>query len=200
MKLLETTPRTLVLAFAAATLLTSGCGVCRRAAMLYQPPPPVAPLGTLSDPNWQIQEANAEASDFVIYQHEFTMNSVRLNMAGEDHVKQIAARLRSDQSPPVVIERSMTTARENTEFKYPIHPNPDLDMRRREVVVACLVELGIPDADQRVVVAPAFAEGYEATEATRAYYRGLMGNYGYGGYGGGFGGGGFGPFSGFGGF
>ncbi len=179
------------------TLLYSGCGYCQRARMFYQPPPPANPLGAHVDPLWKIQEANAEASDFVIYQHEFELNGTRLNTAGEDHVKEVAARLNAGQDMQVLVERSMTTAREDTEFKYPVHPNPELDMKRREVIVRSLAVMGVPDAEQRVVVAPSMAEGFKATEAQRSYSQALQGGGQFGrGYG--FGGGFFGPFSGFG--
>lgn len=153
---------------------------------------PEAPLGSISDSIWQRQEHNAEASDFVVHQHEFAKNSARLNLAGEDHVKQIALRLGRGQNFPVVIERSMMTAKAETEYRYPVHPNPELDMQRRAVVARALSVMGVGDADQRVVVAPAFAEGYRANEAIRAYYRAMFmgGGFGGGGFGGGVGGGG----------
>ena len=160
----------------------------------YHPRYVMPPLGSISDEIWQRQEHNAEASDFVVYQHEFKLNGIRLNWAGEDHVKQIAMRLQSGQDFPVVIERSVTTAREDTTYKYPVHPNPELDLRRREVIVQALLAMGVTDADERVVVAPAFAQGFKATEAAATYLRGIMGGAGGGGggFGGGGGGGGFG--------
>lgn len=168
---------------AALLLLAPGCVRNRIAA---------TPLGTISDSIWQNQEHNAEASEFVVYQHEFQLNGARLNTYGEDHVKQIALRLSQGQNFPVVVERSNTTARANTEYQYPVHPNPQLDLRRRDVLVRALAAMGVGDAEQRVVVAPAFAEGYRANEAIRAYQRGINGYGGRGfGYGGGFGGGGF---------
>jgi len=133
---------------------------------------PPNPLGYAADPIWQLQEINGEASDFVIYDHEFVGDTTRLNTAGEDHVKQIAVRVQ--ETPfPVVVERSMSSIRETDVYKFPVHPNPALDNRRREVVVQLLVAMGVPDADQRTVVAPAIAEGLDSIEAERAYYRAL---------------------------
>jgi hypothetical protein len=177
------------------TALASGCAHRRLARQLYQAPPPPGPLGTLTDPVWENQEANAEAADYVVYQHEFDVGTARLNEQGENHVTQIAERLYAGQDSPVVVERSMTTARDNTEFEYRIHPNPNLDMRRREVVTRSLAKMGVVDAEERVVVAPAFSPAASATEAAGAYQQGFAG----GRLGGGYGGGGFGPFSGFGG-
>ncbi|MEE2707723.1 MAG: hypothetical protein VX988_11780, partial [Planctomycetota bacterium] len=51
--------------------------------------------------------------------------------------------------------------------------NPRLDFKRREVVVRALAQMGIPDADQRVVIAPAFAQPYTSREAERAYRGGV---------------------------
>ncbi len=163
-------------------VLSGGCHYLHKVQAVYQPPPPVEPLGTKSDAIWRVQEANAEASDFVVHQHEFAYNGHKLNMAGEDHVKQIAYRLRQGQDFPVVIERSLTTVRQGTQFRYPIHPNPELDMKRREVVVRALTAMGVEDAEQRVVVAPAYVPGMKATEEAAAYRR-AIGQRGYQGFG-----------------
>ena len=182
----ETSPTT-ILWICALVLLTAGCQCHPSAHSLYRSPTTL-PLGAQSDTMWQRQEANAEASDFVVYQHEFELNGIRLNTDGEDHLKQIAARLHGSVDLPVIVERSMTAVRADSEFKYPVNPDPELDMQRRDVVVRCLVAMGVDDADQRVVVAPSLAAGAKATEASRGYYQGLNqgGNFGagYGGFGG----------------
>lgn len=170
-------------------LVAAGCesGPCGSRAGRPSP----ASLGALSDPIWQNQEVNAEHSDFVVHQHEFTRDAEWLNTAGEDHVKQIAVRLLSGQDARVVVERGMMSARADTEFQYPVHPDPQLDMRRREVVVRSLAAMGVRDADERVMVAPDIAQGITGNEAEAAYARGLSsGTYGAPGLGGlgGFGG------------
>jgi hypothetical protein len=164
----------LILALCATSWALSGCQHCALTHSCYQSPP-VEPLGCKNDVIWKRQEAAAEASDFVVYQHEFVLNGTTLNEAGEDHVKQIAARLTAGQDLPVVVERSNTTAREDTEYKYPVHSNPEMDLQRREVLVRCLTAMGINDAEQRVLIAPAYAAGVKATEAQSAYNRGLQG-------------------------
>ena len=147
-----------------------------------------APQGALSDPIWIAQEENAEPSKFVLYQHEFAYNQARLNWAGEDHLKQIAARLHAGQNYPVMVERSDTSKLDHTEFKYPVNLSPNLDMHRRAVVVQALTALGIPDAEQRVVVSPALVRGQHDIEAERSYLRQYNYGGGMGGFGGGFGG------------
>ncbi len=168
-------------------LLFAGC----QWRQYYAPPSP-QPLGTLSDPVWQNQESNAEMADFIIYEHEFQRDAEWLNTAGEDHVKQIAARLLGGQDARVVVERSMSSARDETEFGYPVHPNPELDLRRRDIIVRSLAAMGISDADERVLVAPSFAQGITGNEAEAAYRTGLTGGT--------FGAPGIGRFGGFGGF
>ncbi len=189
-----------ICALCSASLLMSGCGHYELAKHLYQPPEPQYPVGKrVIDPIWRMQEANAEASKFVVHMHEFGLEDAQLNWAGMDHVKQIAVRLRAGQDFPVVIERSLSSAKEGTEYQYRVHPNPELDMERREVIVRSLSALGVPHADERVVVSPAFTPGYMQNEAEQAYntgYSGSMGSGGsgrgignvgnYGGFGGGF--------------
>lgn len=182
-----------------AVLLITGCQGGPRVPLYYNAPSVEPPLGTISDPIWQAQEDNAEPSKFVVYQHEWDLNTLRLNTGGEDHVKQIAARLISGQNFPVLVERSDTTIREYTEFKYPVHPNRELDLARRAIIVQSLVAMGITDAEQRVIVSPALTPGFTEGEAERAYIRGMHNNMWGGGFGGGFGGsfgGGFGGFGG----
>jgi hypothetical protein len=174
--------RLLLVSAGAILVIASGCQGWRH--HYFDPTP--APLGALSDPVFQNQIANAERSDFVVYQHEFQGQTEMLNTFGKDHVKQIAYRLRSGQDAQVLVERSMMSAREGTEFGYRVHPDPELDMRRRDIVVRSLLAMGVADADQRVVVAPALTPGFTADEAESAYRTGL-GGWG-GGPGGGFGG------------
>jgi hypothetical protein len=154
----------LLLVAVLSTLAAAGCG----GSGACTPPP----LGTLSDPIWTAQEENAEPSKFVLYQHEFVYNQPRLNSAGEDHLKQIAARIHAGQNVPVLVERSTTSARPGTEFQYPVHVSPELDMSRRDVVVQILTTLQVADAEQRVIVSPALARGLQGQEAARAYDRG----------------------------
>ena len=185
----------LAAAICVVLLTTSGCGYFRRARSFYQQPSSPPPNGAISDQIFNNQESNAEASDFIIYQHEFGLNKTKLNDAGQDHVKQIAARILDGQDMLVMVERSRTSVKPGTEYKFPVNLNPELDMQRREVVVRSLVALGVEDAEDRVAVAPALRPGYKATEATNAYNQGLSG-FGGGFGGGGFGGGGFGGFGG----
>lgn len=176
------------LGMAAMWIGVMGCtGQDLNPASSFYSAPRVAPLGALSDSVWVAQEGEAEASKFVIYDHEFKLNTTRLNTAGEDHLKKIAARLHEGTPFPVVVERSMN-GRSRGEYHYPVSPNPDLDNERRDVVIAGLKLMGVEDADVRVVVAPATAEAGTSTEAESAYLNGLQGGSSTNGFTGGFGG------------
>ena len=154
------------------------------------------PLGTLSDPAWKTQESNAEASDLVIHEHEWVANTETLNDAGINHLMRIMSR--AHQTPfPIIIEPSSQSVRETTEHKFPIHNDVKLDLRRRDVIVETLMKRGVAEAQSRVQVGPATAQGFESFEGERAYQRGFQ-NPGLGGGGGnlgsgvgGFGGSGF---------
>jgi uncharacterized membrane protein YgcG len=188
-------------AFACGLALSSGCckvrwslgKICDSKCAALEADPP-APLGTISDPIWQKQEENAEASDFVVHEHEFIGNTPWLNQAGEEHVKKIAVRM--PHAPfPVLVEPSSMSRRPGDEKSFPVHGNHDLDMERRQLIATALSKMGVTDAEDRVVVSPALTPGFEQFEAERAYIRGFSGwggGFGGGGGGGGFGGGGFG--------
>ncbi len=159
------------------------------------------PLGSASREIWNEQETMAEASKLVIHEHEFKPHSIQLNSAGIDHVRQIARVVQDGVDFPVVVERTMYGDRQG-ENHYPVNPNPELDNKRRDIIVATLQRLGVSNADQLVVVAPDFAQSATGVEAEAAYNRGINAGRSSGSFGGGFGGfGGFsggGSFSGFG--
>ena len=58
------------------SMLLAAAG-CTAPSMFYQAPPPPEMLGTKVDQLNQMQEENAEASKFVIYQHEFELNKTK---------------------------------------------------------------------------------------------------------------------------
>jgi hypothetical protein len=176
-----------------ALLLAAPCGCASKqkqpTASLDELRP--APIGTISDAIWQQQEENAEASDFVVHEHEWVGNSTRLNAAGKEHVKQIAAR--AAQTPfPVLVERSSMSSVPDSRHGFPVNGHEDLDLQRRELIVHALAEMGVADSDTRVLVAPALTPGFQDFEGERAYNRGFSDMQGYGnglgGFGGSFGG------------
>lgn len=114
------------------------------------------PLGATSDALWETQQTNAEAADFIFYDHEFVGESAELAPAAKQHLEQIALRL--EHVPfPIVIEQTDSEA------------NRRLDLARRKAIVGHLARMGLPNAGPRVVVAPAFPEGITAIEAQNSY-------------------------------
>lgn len=150
----------LALALLAALALTG----CKSNAAFDRP----FPLGQVSDSHWETQQTNAEAADFVFYDHDFERDTANLSPGAKDKLMQVA--LRIEHVPfPIVIERSEHNGA------------PARDQQRRHVIVEQLNRLGVENADARVVVASAFSEGYTAQEGERAYYMNLGNNYGAGG-------------------
>ncbi len=132
------------------------------------------PLGQVSDSHWETQQTNAEAADFIFYDHEFRGNTAELAPGAKKHLMQVALRL--EHVPfPVVIEESLHNAR------------PELDAARRQTIVEQLARLGASNVEERVIVANAFSEGYTGIEAEGAYYNVIGDSFG-GGFGRRFGG------------
>ena len=131
-------------------------------------------LGQVSDSHWETQQTNAEAADFIFYDHDFVGDGEKLTPSAKKKLESVA--LRIPHVPfPVVVEES------------PNNRAPELDGRRRRVIVEQLGRLGAVEVEDRVVIAPAFAEGFTAMEGERAYVSGITTNFGTG-YGAGFGG------------
>ncbi len=145
------------------------------------------PLGTLVDPAFQKQEENAEASDFVIPQHEWNGETASMNDRGLEHLKRIAERAPAVPFP-ILVEPSNMAVDPNTTHQYAVNGNAALDQERRQAVARALTGMGVGEAEQRVFVANALTPGFQSFEAENAYNRTFSG----GGFGGGFGGGGFG--------
>jgi hypothetical protein len=182
-------PARSLLGFGLAVALCAGCS-----SPVVQSPPGAAvqPLGAISDATWATQEQNAEAAKFVVLEHEFKLHEARLNMAGEDHLKQIAASIRQGAKFPIVVERTVTGDNQG-KYNYPTGPDPELDVERRKLVVAALERFGVADANDRVFVTPATVDGLNGVAAAAAYQRAILYSRATGSFGGGFGGfGGFG--------
>ena len=149
----------LVAATVAFSLCACGC-VKNHITVPAPVPNPPAQLGATVYPSLQTQEENGEASDFVVYEHEFVQGTSRLNPEGESHLRQIA--VRAPHTPfPVIVE----------------HVSPDvstddpcyvacttLDAQRRQAVTAALTMMGVPGAHGRVISGPALTAGLRARQ------------------------------------
>jgi hypothetical protein len=115
------------------------------------------PIGQVTDSFWETQQTNAEAADFIFYDHEFRVNTAQLSPGAKKHLEQVALRL--EHVPfPVVIEQSLHNA------------TPELDQARRQTIVEQLARMGVLNVEERVVVANAFPEGYTGIESENSYY------------------------------
>src|SRR5687767_4562625 len=96
------------------------------------------PVGQVTDAHWDTQQTNAEAADFIFYDHEFRGNTAQLAPGAKKHLEQVALRL--EHVPfPVVIEQSLHDAR------------PELDQARRQTIVEQLARLGVLNVEERVI-------------------------------------------------
>jgi hypothetical protein len=132
------------------------------------------PLGQVSDSFWETQQTNAEAADFIFYDHEFRGNTAELGPGAKKHLMQVALRL-EHVTFTVVIEESpgshspTETARRQA-----------LDQARRQTIVEQLARLGVGNIEERVIVANAFPEGYTGVESEGSYYNVIGGAFGGG--------------------
>ena len=133
--------------------VTGLCGGCGWNAAAHTPYCAEAyPLGTLNQAHYEAMHAKGRAAAFILHQNDFLGSTSELSPAGKDHVLEIVNSARTVPFP-VLIERSDNNA------------NPSLDERRRASVAQVLADLGIADAQQRTIVAPAAEKGLSSAEA-----------------------------------
>jgi hypothetical protein len=141
-----------------ASLLAAlaGAGLCCGCACGWERCPTsvqdVYPLGAVNRAHYQVMQTNGQAANFILHLNDFVGTTSELTPAGKDHVLEIAARAHSVPFP-IVIERSENNS------------SPALDEQRRGSIVRVLMDLGIGDASQRTMVAPAYGKGLTGREA-----------------------------------
>ncbi len=138
------------------------------------------PVGQVSDSHWETQQTNAEAADFIFYDHEFRYDTTKhvetaqLSPRAKKKLEQVALRL--EHVPfPVIIEELPRT---HDEAKN--HEKGLLEEARRKTVVEQLNRLGVTNADERVVLSNAFPEGFTGVEGERSYFNVINGAFGGG--------------------
>ena len=141
----------LQIGFGAALIgLCSGCGWhagcdCASAPCLY-------PLGAVNQAHYEAMQANGQAAAFTVHQFEFIGTSSELSPAGKDHLLEIAGRV-----PLRAVPHRHRATDGNS--------NPTLDEHRRASVAQVMLDLGIGDAAQRTIVAPAYGKELSGREA-----------------------------------
>jgi uncharacterized membrane protein YgcG len=168
-----------------------------------------APAGTTLHAWQEGQHAQARLSELVVYQHEWYQGGDQLGPEGRRHIKQIASELLSCPTSRAIVESKSVVIRydddltERERYQKALEGTDALDETRRAILVGELLTAGVIDAEQRVIVDRAPAEGLFGVEAPNAYRNIQFGGVGTGrnggmggglggGLGGGFGGGGFG--------
>jgi hypothetical protein len=158
----------------AGMLALAGCQSCPGPA--YDRP---FPFGQVTDAHWETQETNAEASDFIFYDHEFVGDTAVLTPAAEKHLQQVALRLPHVPFPVVVEEIGNSSSPNLGKLNDTENPRSDaerrraIDVERRRAIIERLVMLTQVDPRRiagRVVVASAIAEGISSVEGEAAYY------------------------------
>ena len=174
-------------ALATACLLISGCAWGQKQSHRAYGGPPYGPphdrpfpVGQVTDSFWETQQTNAEAADFIFYDHEFRYDTTKhvetaqLSPLAKKHLEDVALRL--EHVPfPVIIEELPRT---HDEAKN--HEKGLLEQARRKTVVEHLNRLGVTNADTRVVVSNACAEGFTGVEGERSYFNVISGGFGGG--------------------
>jgi hypothetical protein len=114
-----------------------------------------------------IQVAKAQANRFVIYLHEWYRDGMELGPYGKRHLDRIAEEW-SEMPFPVILEKGRS---------------PEVDQKRKDLIVKVLVESGLSDAPIRVSVGYTKAEGINGEEAAQIYRNGVYYNFGNNGFG-----------------
>jgi hypothetical protein len=135
-----------------------------------------APVGTYSC-QWQLaQQDRAELDDFVFYEAEWYRGGSDLGPKGKEHLAAIAKRVAAGEQQ-IVIE---------PHHDHETHElNSELNYERVAHVVNQLSELGVIDAQDRVVIGRSIAEPLLGTEGARVGTSRLQGTRGGVGGGGG---------------
>jgi hypothetical protein len=204
---------TLRLAALAAVLAATGCHLpCRRPYEIAPGSIP-EPLGSASYSRMEAQRMAALPAQFTLFAHHWYQGGEYLGPDGQRRLDEISRHLVACPEPlPVIIEPQPIVVRSapgnvplssNEAYLATLAEAQNLNEIRRRQVVDRLLEAGIDDAEQRVVVTDV-PQGLYGAEAPWAYQQLIWGAGPFGGMGGGLGGrgfgGGFGRFGGVGGF
>lgn len=149
-----------------------------------------APAGTTLHAWQQNQNARARGSELVVYQHEWYQGGDQLGPEGRRHVRDIAREMLTSPDSKAILESKSVVIRydddltEHQRYQQALEGTVALDETRRAILVDELVKQGVADADLRVVVDRAPAEGLFGVEAPNVYRNIQFGGVGTGRYGG----------------
>src|SRR6476620_11868323 len=168
------------------TLTASGCAWPYFGKKSYGGPPygpphdRPFPLGQVTDAHWETQQTNAEAADFIFYDHEFRYDptthqeTAELAPRAKKKLEQVALRL--EHVPFAIVIEELP--RDHDAAKS--HQKKLVEEARRKTVVEQLNRMGVTNADERVVISNAFPEGFTGIEGERSYFNIISGGFGGG--------------------
>ena len=150
--------------------------------------------------------ATAAKHQFVVERAEWFSGGDQLGPDGQKHLRQLAERLPMNVARVTVEAEPLRFEDREQSYEDAQQTTKELNEQRRSRIVVGLTELGVADADSRVVVELLDRVGVRGIEAPRVFLQGTSGGgrlgrgggsgggRGGGGFGGGFGGGGGGLF------
>ncbi len=144
-----------------------------------------APPGTYVSGWNDAMRTTAAQHEFVIERSEWFSGGDRLGPAGNQHLRQLAAALPQNSEQVIIEAEPLRFDDQKQSYDDAQQATVELNELRRSVVVAGLTELGVVDADSRVVVEPLDRIGVRGVEAPRVFLQGINGGGGRGGQGGG---------------
>ncbi|GAB4134942.1 MAG: hypothetical protein Tsb009_00640 [Planctomycetaceae bacterium] len=154
----------------AVLTIFSGIGCAGLSWLPFHPTmavPETYPLGSVTRAHFHTMQTNAEAADFIMHRGDFVGSTAKLTPYGRDRILEIAARARNAPFP-ILVERTENNS------------DPELDEFRRNMIAQILYDHGIPEADQRVFVSPAYGRGLNSREAEWDYYQFIFSRRGNG--------------------
>lgn len=138
----------------AIALFGTGCASAPGPSTADLTAPPSPRLEWKRTPQTASKSSAPRAQDLIIREHRFVSHSPELNLDGEDQIQRILAALKNSHAK-IVIESCNGTPILPTALADNVHESSKLDVQRRQYVIQKLLSLGIPDAEERVVLEPA---------------------------------------------
>jgi hypothetical protein len=144
-----------------------------------------APPGTYVSGWNDAMVGTAAQHRFVIERSEWFSGGDRLGPDGQRHLQQLAGVLPENSEQVIIEAEPLRFDDQEQTYDDAQQTTLELNEQRRSVVIAGLTELGVVDAESRVVVEPLDRVGVQGIEAPRVFLQGINGGGGRGGQGGG---------------
>jgi|GEM_PF-1009205 len=151
---------------------------CRRNDTIDRDAVP-APTGTYVNQWNDAMICAARQQHLIVSRHEWFSGGIELGPEGRDHVSQLAESLQYS-SEQAVIELEPVQPDYDETLEEATSRTLQMNEQRRQAVIELMVESGMPDADQRVILRPLDPVGVRGLEAPRVYNSLLFGGQGGG--------------------